>query len=385
MKVKMKAFPWTIWLAALAILCAGCSFSAPDESGEGMGTPSSELEPALANGIPYTIETLAENLDVPWEMAFAPDGRIFLTERSGQIRIIKDDQLLEAPAYTFEEPFITRSEGGLLGLAIDPDFSSNAYVYAYHTYEENGEIANRIVRLLADGDELTMDKVLLEGIPGSNNHNGGRMRFGPDHYLYVTTGDRYEPELAQDMESLGGKILRMTADGGIPESNPYAGSLVYSLGHRNAQGLAWHPHTGQLFSSEHGQSAKDEINLIKPGANYGWPLIEGYETKKGLESPIAHSGSETWAPSGMTFVSEGPWEGKLLIGNLRGTQVLLVSFTEGDPAQVASIEKLWEDEWGRIRNVTEGPDGSLYILTNNRDGRGQPREGDDRIIRLIPE
>lgn len=384
--MKIKATGQGIFgLAVFAVLSSACTLSAPNEgTNSGNGTPGGGTEPSSDQDIPYTMETLAENLDVPWEMAFAPDGRIFFTERSGQIRIIKDDELVEAPAYTFEEPFISRSEGGLLGLALDPDFSENAYVYAYHTYEEDGTIANRIVRLLADGDELTLDEVLLDGIPGDNNHNGGRMKFGPDGYLYVTTGDRYEPDLAQDPDSLGGKIIRMTTDGEVPQSNPFEGSLVYSLGHRNAQGLAWHPLTGELFSSEHGQSAKDELNRIEAGANYGWPIIEGDETEEGLQSPLAHSGNDTWAPSGMTFVSQGPWEGRLLVGNLRGTQVLLFDITEEEPGQVQSMEVLWEDEFGRIRNVTEGPDGSLYLMTNNQDGRGQPKDGDDRIIRLVP-
>lgn len=374
---------WKIPLSILVVgTVVGCSSSEPSSPSEPSELPVPE-ETRSDSEFPYEMETLVEGLDIPWEMEFAPDGRIFLTERSGQIRIIKEGQLLETPAYSFDEPFISRSEGGLLGLELDPDFQANGYVYAYHTYNEEDGIYNQIVRLVADGDELVFDDIILQGIPGDSNHNGGRIKFGPDGYLYVTTGERYEPDLAQDPESLGGKILRMTADGEVPESNPFPSSLVYSLGHRNAQGLAWHPETGKLYSSEHGQSAHDEINLIEPGENYGWPVIEGDEEQEGMRRPLIHSGTDTWAPSGMTFISQGPWKGKLLVANLRGTQVLALTWIGPDFTEVDSIELLWEGELGRIRNVVEGPDGSIYLMTNNRDGRGQPQAGDDKLIRLV--
>ncbi|MNI31758.1 Soluble aldose sugar dehydrogenase YliI precursor [compost metagenome] len=213
--------------------------------------------------------------------------------------------------------------------------------------------------------------------------------------LYITNGDSGSPSNAQDIKLLSGKIFRIQADGSIPADNPYPGSPVYSLGHRNPQGLAWHPVTGELYSSEHGQSAFDEINRIVPGSNYGWPLVEGDEqeikasdtNKKGpglLQAPMVHSGGkETWAPSGITFITKGPWTNNLMVANLRGTQVLRVILT-ADGKSVQSVESLFKGEFGRIRNVTEGPDGSLYILTNNRDGRGNPSAQDDRIIRFKP-
>jgi glucose/arabinose dehydrogenase len=174
---------------------------------------------------------------------------------------------------------------------------------------------------------------MLDGIPGDTNHNGGRIKVGPDGYLYVTTGERYKPELAQDKDSLGGKILRISLDGSIPQDNPWPDSPVYSWGHRNPQGLAWQPDTGVLYSSEHGQSSHDEINIIKPGANYGWPLIEGDETAgKGgvsLRLPLLHSGNQTWAPSGMTFITQGPWSGELLVAGLAGEQLLWISTSSG--------------------------------------------------------
>ena len=210
------------------------------------------------------------------------------------------------------------------------------------------------------------------------------MKIGPDGMLYITAGDRYEPDIAQDKTSMGGKIFRIHTDGSIPEDNPIKGSPVYSYGHRNPQGLAWHPESGDLFSSEHGQSAHDELNLIEAGKNYGWPIIEGDETEEGMQSPIAQSATETWAPSGMTFVSKGAWKNQLLVANLRGMQVLKVELDQSGK-QVKGIESLFKEKYGRIRNIIEAPDGSLYMMTNNRDGRGKPTEKDDRIIRLTPK
>lgn len=342
-------------------------------------------EGSLTPDIPYTVETLAEGLEVPWEMEIAADGRIFFTERPGVIRVMVDGRLLPDPVIRLEDPFRSEGEGGLLGLALDPEFQENGILYVYLTYERNGEILNRILRLKEANNTATIDRVLLDGLAGARNHNGGRMKIGPDGYLYITAGDRYQPELAQEKQSLGGKILRIARDGSIPEDNPFPGSPVYSYGHRNPQGLAWDPVNGQLYASEHGQSAFDEINRIEPGANYGWPIIEGDEAlaeHPELKAPWIHSAMETWAPSGMTFVSQGPWKGQLLVANLRGNQVLRISFSS-NRQEAQEIESMFQ-EWGRLRNIYEGPDGSLYIMTNNRDGRGRPGPADDRIFRLVP-
>ncbi len=332
----------------------------------------------------YEIEVVAEELNVPWEMVISEEGRMFFTERPGHIREIRDGKVVQEPLLSLPAPFISEGEGGLLGLALDPDFKTNHYMYTYHTYEDNGEIKNRVLRLVVDDNQARIDKVILDGIVGDTNHNGGRIKVGPDGMLYITAGDRYEPDLAQDKTSMGGKIFRIHLDGSIPKDNPFEGSPVYSYGHRNPQGLAWHPATGDLFSSEHGQSAHDEINLIEAGKNYGWPIIQGDETKEGMQTPIAQSATETWAPSGMTFVSKGEWKNQLLIANLRGMQILKVELDESGK-QVKRSESLFKDEYGRIRNIIEAPDGSLYMMTNNRDGRGNPSDKDDRIIRLIPK
>jgi glucose/arabinose dehydrogenase len=252
-------------------------------------------EDASEGDMPYTVEIAAEGLNVPWEMDMAKDGRIFFTERPGAVRVIVDGELLPDPVIRLDEPFHSGGEGGLLGLELDPQFEETHYMYVYHTYEANGEIQNRVIRLKEDNNQATVDRFLLDGLPGAQNHNGGRIRIGPDGYLYITAGDRYEPELAQEERSLGGKILRIGLDGSIPDDNPFQGSPVYSLGHRNPQGLAWHPVSNQLFASEHGQRAHDEINQIEPGANYGWPLIEGdemHEDQPELRPPLLHSSTE---------------------------------------------------------------------------------------------
>ncbi len=369
----------TIWsFLFLLIISVGCS-NAPTSTPDIHTTPSSDDSVG-----PYELETVAENLNVPWEVAFTGEGDIFFTERPGNLRLIRDGELVEEPLLSFPAPFISEGEGGLLGLAADPDFESNQYLYVYHSYEKDGAIQNRVLRLIVEGEKAEIDKVILDGIVGDTNHNGGRLKIGPDGLLYITAGDRYEPEIAQEETSMGGKIFRVHLDGTIPDDNPFEGSPVYSYGHRNPQGLAWHPETGQLYSSEHGQTAHDEINLIQKGKNYGWPTIEGDEVKENMVSPILHSGEDTWAPSGMTFVTEGAWKNQLLVANLRGNQILRVELSE-DGSEVLEANALFKGEYGRIRNVTEAPDETIYFLTNNHDGRGAPKDGDDKIFRLVPK
>ncbi|SEB09188.1 sorbosone dehydrogenase family protein [Paenibacillus sp. 276b] len=350
------------------------------------GASGGEDETDKSTVIPYEASVLVDGLNVPWELVSVPDGRMFVTERPGTIRVIENGELASEPLIEFSAPFNEEGEGGLLGLAADPDFDDNGYLYAYHSYlEGGGDIANRVLRLKVSDGKATIDKELLRDIPGGVNHNGGRIKIGPDNLLYITTGERYEPELSQNEDSLGGKILRIGLDGSIPEDNPWPNSPVYSMGHRNAQGLAWNPNNGYLYATEHGQRNFDEINRIEAGENYGWPEVEGDDDKNGTyQAPLAHSGDETWAPSGVAFIEEGPWAGSLLAANLRGEQLLKITLSE-DGTQVTQVEPIFKDEWGRIRNVTAGEDGKLYVLTNNRDGRGSPRDGDDQLIVLTPK
>lgn len=335
------------------------------------------------------VRPLVTGLDTPWALDFAPDGRIFLTERPGRVRVVRNGQLEPEPWITL--PVVEAEESGLMGLAVDPQFAQNGYVYVVYTYRAGrGALQNRLVRLREDpatgrGAE---DRVLFDPVVGGPFHDGGRLKFGPDGKLYWTAGEGGNPALAQDRAALGGKILRLNPDGTVPADNPFPGSPVYSYGHRNPQGLAWQPGTGRLYATEHGPSAgqgccRDELNLIEPGQNYGWPVITGDQTAPGMVAPVLQSGtSETWAPAGATFVTRGRWAGSLLFTGLRGQALYRVVLDPADPRRVASFEPLLVREFGRLRDVVEGPDGALYLLTSNRDGRGTPRPGDDRVLVL---
>ena len=224
--------------------------------------------------------------------------------------------------------------------------------------------------------------LIIDKIPGGLIHNGGRIKIGPDRKLYVTTGDAGNSMLAQDLVSLAGKILRIELDGGIPKDNPIPNSPVYSFGHRNPQGLTWNLQN-TLYESEHGPIAHDEINIIKPGENYGWPLATGDEINGEINvaAPLIHSSDTTWAPSGIVFVNQGPWQGRLLVANLRGRQLLLL-FLNKEGTKVEAVEMGLLNEYGRLREVIEAKDGTIYLTTSNQDGRGNPSVGDDKIIKL---
>ena len=320
------------------------------------------------------IQVIAENLDTPWALAFLPDGSILVTERPGNVRIINPDGTLDPKVTIIPSKEI--GEGGLLGITIHPDFTSNHWVYLYYTYSGNGDATfNRVVRMTYQNKILTDEKIILDEIPGDNNHNGGRIKFGPDRLLYIGTGDAENPTNAQNTSSLSGKILRLTSDGQIPSDNPFS-NPVYSIGHRNVQGLAWKGQT--LWATEHGRSGVlsglDELNLIEKGKNYGWSVIQGDETKPGMESPRWNSGSSTWAPSGAAFVGD-----RLFFAGLRG-QTLYEAQINDD--KVLRVTEHFKGEFGRLREVILGPDGYLYVTTSNEDGRGKPAKNDDRILRV---
>jgi len=286
------------------------------------------------------VETVADNLTIPWSIDFAPDGRIFFTERTGNLRVIQDGQLLQ-PIMSLD---VTGGEGGLLGVVLDPDFEQNHYVYLYFTYNEFLETKNKVVRYVESENSLKEDKILLEPFAGASYHDGGRLKFGPDGKLYITTGDAGLPDMSQNENSVVGKILRINSDGTIPEDNPF-GNAVYSIGHRNPQGIDWDD-SGNLVATEHGPSgwrgvAHDEINLIIPGTNYGWPDIIGDESMEGLQNPILHSGDDTWAPSGAEFYSGEKipqWTGKYFVATLRGSHLHMIDF-EWQKNKVVSHEK----------------------------------------------
>lgn len=321
-----------------------------------------------------TIKIIAKNLRIPWEIVFLPDNKILITERPGTVKLLKSEGGVEA--YQVKEVF-HYGEGGLLGAAAHPNFEKNRLIYLYLTYKRKGKILNKVVRYRLEKEGLKKDRVIIEGIKGAIFHNGGRIKFGPDGYLYITTGDATRPELSQDPKNLNGKILRIKDDGSIPEDNPF-GNPVYSFGHRNPQGLAW-DNKGQLWITEHGpsgaQSGFDEINKIIKGKNYGWPKILGDQENPEMIKPIVHSGKdETWAPAGAVFYKE-----YMFFAGLRGS-----SLYRFDP-KTKRIKRYFKDKFGRLRAVVLGPDNFLYISTSNTDGRGKKSKDDDLLIKIDPQ
>lgn len=344
--------------------------------------------PSLSNIMPGTntqadsnaplTQVIAENLDTPWGIVLLPTGEMLVTERKGTVRLISNNKLQDTPVTTIAS-VKEIGEGGLLGITTDPEFEANKYVYLYYTFDQSGNnTKNRVVRMIYKDGTLSDEKTILDNIPGASNHNGGRIKFGPDGFLYVTTGDAQEPSQAQNTKTLGGKILRITKDGKAAPGNPF-NNEVYSYGHRNPQGIAWDS-TGNLWSTEHGrsgvQSGLDELNKIEPGKNYGWPDIEGDETRSGMVTPNLNStASVTWAPGGTAIIGN-----TLYLTGLRGQSLYSVNLTE-NPLKTNTYFK---GEFGRIREVIAGPDGMLYITTSNNDGRGAALSGDDKIIKVNP-
>ena len=335
--------------------------------------PARELTQEEIQEIPL-LSTVAKNLEVPWAIAFVPDGGILVTERPGRVRLIdKDGNLQNEPVATISA-IKEFGEGGLLGIALHPEFEKNNFVYLYYTYAgDQDNTLNRVSRFTFDKKSLKDETTIVNGIPGNRFHNGGRIQFGSDGFLYITTGDSQNPSLAQDTNSLAGKILRVSENGSPVPDNPFS-NLIFSYGHRNPQGIAWDSQD-RLWETEHGNTATDELNLIEIGKNFGWPTIRGDQTQEGMKSPIIHSGSETWAPAGAAFLN-----GSIFFAGLRGQALFEAKIENGS---VTLVEHL-KGQFGRLREVVVGPDNMLYITTSNRDGRGVPTADDDRIIRVNP-
>ena len=321
-----------------------------------------------------SIQVVADNLNVPWGIEFLPDGDFLVTERPGALKRIG------AQGAVFEIEGVAHvAEGGLMGIALHPDFESNNRIYLYLTTRTEDGLSNRVERYVLSENNLSDRVVLLENIPGAIFHDGGRMAFGSDGYLYISTGEANDPPIAQDLDSLAGKILRMTDEGEIPADNPF-GTLIYSFGHRNPQGIDWDD-AGVLWSTEHGpsgfDSGVDEINRIEPGGNYGWPDSQGDEVASGTIGPELHSGSDfTWAPASAAY-----WDGSLFFGGLRGSSIYEARSLGSNSMQV--IAHFFKD-FGRIRTVKLGPDGWLYFTSSNTDGRGSPNENDDLLLKVDP-
>ena len=336
-------------------------------------------KPEASNeAIENPIQEVASNLSVPWEIVFLPDSSILVTERSGTLLHVLEDSREQIPI----QGVVQREEGGLLGLALHPNYSENNWVYLYLTTQSGTALINRVERYTFDENSHSLSErtVLLDQIPGAIYHDGGRIAFGPDGYLYITTGDAQSPQHAQNTESLAGKIIRITDTGEIPQDNPFT-SPVYSYGHRNPQGIAW-DYENNLWSTEHGVSVPvsgfDEVNLIEAGANYGWPNIQGSETGPNQRIPIIQSGSsETWAPAALVI-----HENTLYFTGLKGESIYSAQLSN-TTNKLENLRKHFTQEFGRLRALQLGPDKEwLYVSTSNTDGRGVPKEGDDRIIKI---
>jgi glucose/arabinose dehydrogenase len=339
----------------------------------------------LAQSPTFRAEVVAGGLVTPWSLAFAPDGRLFVAERSGRIRVIEQGQLIPAPWATvpaYDAP--ERSyETGLMGLAIDPRFPGQPFVYACYTHRAaDSTLTNRVVRLAERNRRGGEERILVDRIPAAAYHNGCRLKFGPDGKLYATTGDAQVERLAQDPASLAGKILRLNPDGTIPADNPFPSSPVWSLGHRNAQGLAWQPGSSRLYVPEHGTGGIDELNLVERGGNYGWPVARGQAGDAHYADPMLVLVA---APTGAVFLTGSRYPDLppdlLVMTSLSGQRVLLV--VTGSPGTRVFADSALTG-YGRLRDVVMGPDGYLYVSTSNRDGRGTPAQEDDRVLRLVP-
>ena len=322
------------------------------------------------DGPPEAVGTVVDRLEVPWGVAFLPDGAAVVTERiSGRVLRVTPDGTVTRLGNL---PSVPQGEAGLLGAAVSPDFDSDRTLYFYLTTDSD----NRVLKARLDGTELGEPTVVLSGIPAGFIHDGGRIAFGPDGHLYVTTGETGDPELAQDPDSLAGKILRITPDGEPAPGNPDPGSPVWSLGHRNVQGLAWDD-AGRLWASEFGDSDWDELNLVEEGGNYGWPEVEGAGGDPEFIDPQLVWPVDQASPSGLAYA-----DGHLWMAGLRGQRLWRIRVSDDGvasqpPASVA-------EDHGRLRTVVVAPDGRLWLTTSNRDGRGDPRPDDDRIILVEP-
>ena len=362
--------------AVLALGTAGCSQGGDEVTVEVSGTPDVTASSSVApsGSAPTVVDTVATGLEVPWGLAFLPDGDAVVTERdSAKVLLIggTDHEVTEVGSIGDAAP---QGEGGLLGVAVSPSYDTDHRLYFYVSSASD----NRVVTATLDGDRLGPAKPILTGIPLGAIHDGGRLAFGPDGMLYASTGETGNGDLAQDRDSLGGKILRITPEGKPAPGNPFD-SPVWSFGHRNVQGLAFVD--GQLWASEFGASSFDELNRIEPGQNYGWPVHEGTGgAADGYTDPQATWSTDVASPSGLAYA-----DGALWMGALRGSRLWRIPVTgTGADGTAGQPEAYFVGEYGRMRTVVTAPDGNLWVTTSNRDGRGSPNDGDDRILVVSP-
>jgi glucose/arabinose dehydrogenase len=371
-------------IASLLVVTLACSHPP-------VGAGNGELETSSQTNSSFKVEKVVGGLQVPWSIVWAPDGRMIFAERVGRIRVFENGSLKPQPLFVVPDVEPT-GESGLMSVVLHPQFATNHLLYLSYAYAGAG-IRVRVVRYREAPEGFVDRKVILEDIPAAQFHAGCRLRFGPDGKLYVTTGDATQRELAQRLDSLAGKTLRLNDDGSVPNDNPFIGQAnarpeIWSYGHRNSQGMDWQPGSNLMFQTEHGPSGfdgpggGDEVNIVERGKNYGWPLIHHKESRAGLESPLLEYTPACAPASGMFYRGSAfpQFKGNFFFGCLRGERLIRVTL---DGRRVLSQEDLIT-KYGRIRDVAEGPDGFLYFSTSNRDGRGTPTTDDDRILRLVP-
>lgn len=372
--MSSPVLPATLLATALASTLTGCSGTAGPgipqvtQSSPAASPSRPPLAPDPSAPEPRVTRTVATGLEVPWGIDFLPDGTALVTERDSR-RVLAIDTSGEVTPVGEVPVAVPQGEGGLLGLAVSPDFATDRSVYVYATTAED----NRVLRTSFAGGGLGPAEVVLDGIPRGVIHDGGRLAFGPDGHLYVSTGETGVPELAQDPDSLAGKILRITTDGEPAPGNPDPASPVWSSGHRNVQGLAFDD-AGRLWASEFGDQSFDEVNLVRAGSNYGWPRVEGPGGVPDLVDPVATWSPAEASPSGLAWA-----EGHLWMAALRGGRLWRID-TAGRRA--GNPRSFLTGRFGRLRTVVVAPDGRLWVATSNRDGRGAPRAGDDRILEV---
>ncbi|MGI8410686.1 MAG: PQQ-dependent sugar dehydrogenase [Pyrinomonadaceae bacterium] len=386
LKLRMDVDRFTLQVVfCCALFLVGCG-SAPK------GLAENQVVETQDKQMRFRIETVASGLEVPWGFAFMPNKNLLFTERPGRVQIIENGKLRAEPVDLVPD-VESSSESGLMDISIHPNFAANNYVYLAYAYNKDGNRV-KVVRYKFAANKLTEPKIIIEDIPAAPNHAGTRARFGPDGKLYITTGDSTDRTLAQQMNSLAGKTLRLNDDGTVPADNPFVNQPgtrpeIWTVGHRNAQGLAWQPGSDLMFQTEHGPSGfdgpggGDEVNIVERGKNYGWPVIHHKQTQAGLESPLLEY-TPACAPASGTFYNGTvftAFKGNFFFGCLRGERLIRVSL---NCRNVVSQEDLLKETYGRIREVAEGPDGFIYFSTSNRDGRGSPAKEDDRILRLVP-
>jgi len=372
---------WIVLPTLVATLLSGCGESEPDAAPEPepedtssapaeTASPTPTESPSAARSArPRVIDTVAKDLEVPWGIAFLPDRSALVTERdSGRVLQVKGRQVSEVGRVDEAEP---GGEAGLLGVAVSPSYADSGRVFFYATTAED----NRVFRTTFRNGRLGALEPILTGIPRNSFHDGGRMIFGPDGMLYVSTGEAGQPDLAQDRGSLGGKVLRITEAGKPAPGNPDRSSPIWTWGHRNVQGLAFDD-ADNLWASEFGQDRFDELNLIRKGRNYGWPMVEGRGEQSGLTNPQVTWATDDNSPSGLAFVG-----GRLWLGALKGERLWRIDV---DGAEARDEKGFFVGDYGRVRTVVTAPDGNLWVTTSNRDGRGDPASDDDRILLVRP-